>query len=251
VIAAGLIVGDGIAGAEIEDLEVRGVLADAEGDADETGARAAGRLDGDGGEVDVDGAVTEICAFNDGKSIAVGNVAGEADGFAAEVFGGLRFDAVFDEGGGVGEGEGLGGRRRVLRGGDGGENKQRSGNKDGAREMRGSLHADDGRGGETGRQGFCYEWARCGDEELPEQARGKGAWMRRSEVRSQERPMARACGVMRLVLAAYVGLRGERSGGAGRGMTGVPRTGHRQVIRFYDAVGKAVNGTSARGKELV
>src|ERR1700683_2548333 len=91
MIAAGLIVGDGIAGAEIEDLVVRGVLADAEGDADETGARAAGRLDGDGGEVDVDGAVTEICVFDDGKSIAVGNVAVEANSFGAGIFGGRRF----------------------------------------------------------------------------------------------------------------------------------------------------------------
>ena len=130
MVTAGLIVSDGIAGAEVEALVVGGVLANAEGDADETGARAARRLDGDGGEVDVDGAVAEICAFDDGKSIAIGNVAVEADRFAAEIFSGLGFYSLLDESGAIGEGEGLGGRGRVLRGGTTAERRSR----DAARE---------------------------------------------------------------------------------------------------------------------
>ena len=94
VIAAGLIGGDGIARADVEDFGARRILADAEGDADEAGTAAAGRLNGIGGQVDVDGAIAKICASDGYKSVAVGHVAGKANGFAAQVFGGCGFDSV-------------------------------------------------------------------------------------------------------------------------------------------------------------
>ena len=107
VVALGLIVGMRIARAEVEELITGGVRRGAEGDAGEAG-RATTRRRGDlGGDVDFDGAVVELRTFEHGETIAVFAGTCEADGFAAEVFGGFGVKTLLDEAAGVSEREGL------------------------------------------------------------------------------------------------------------------------------------------------
>lgn len=49
----------------------------------------------------------ELRAFEHDEAVAVFAGAGEADGFAAEIFGGLGMETLLDETAGVGEREGL------------------------------------------------------------------------------------------------------------------------------------------------
>lgn len=83
------------------------------------GRALAGRRGDLCGDVDFDGAVVELRAFEQDHAGAVFAGARETDGFAVEVFGGLGVETLLNEVVGVGEGEGLGGRcvRRADRSG--------------------------------------------------------------------------------------------------------------------------------------
>lgn len=68
-----------------------------EGDAGESGHSLAGRRGDFDGDVDFDGAVVELRAFEESEAGAVFAGTREANGFAAEVFGRLGVEALLDE----------------------------------------------------------------------------------------------------------------------------------------------------------
>src|ERR1700761_1287600 len=119
----------GIAWTEVEELVAGSVRCGSECNAGEARRATAGRRGDLGGDVDFDGAVVELRAFEHGEAIAVFAGTREGDGFAAEVFRGLGVQTLLDEVLGVREREGL--RRRdvgfsAASGGGGSEQSERA-----------------------------------------------------------------------------------------------------------------------------
>ena len=100
MVAHGLIFGVRVAGAEVEEIVVGGKVGSGQqqGDASVNTGQCGRRGRGDfGGYVDLDGAVAELRAVDEGEAVFDVGEGGEADGFAAAVVDCFGFQALGGE----------------------------------------------------------------------------------------------------------------------------------------------------------